>query len=168
MPRSISIWGDRKDPSTINSTTSVEFHLEDINQEFSSLFPQEWDYEMWDQETEFKWDKLDLETAERLAREVITLVARGRELIKHELYRAQNGKCNGCLYPNPIQYMQVDHIVPRAKGGKDAFGNMQLLCGNCNRKKGTDSMDMFLAKLSKEGIRRVPAQEGAQQVEIPF
>jgi hypothetical protein len=35
--------------------------------------------------------------------------------------------------------MTKDHIIPRARGGPDALGNMQTMCFRCNERKG-DSM----------------------------
>ena len=35
--------------------------------------------------------------------------------------------------------MEVDHIVPRAAGDTDDPSNLQLLCSDCNRRKGTKS-----------------------------
>ena len=37
-----------------------------------------------------------------------------------------------------------DHIVPRAKGGKNYLSNMQPMCMRCNEKKGTMSNEEFL------------------------
>jgi len=34
--------------------------------------------------------------------------------------------------------MTKDHIVPRAKGGKDTDSNYQTMCSPCNQKKGSD------------------------------
>ncbi len=31
--------------------------------------------------------------------------------------------------------MEADHVVPLTKGGTDDIGNIQPLCGACNRKK---------------------------------
>ena len=33
--------------------------------------------------------------------------------------------------------LEVDHIVPRIKGDQDVDENLQLLCGHCNRVKGS-------------------------------
>jgi hypothetical protein len=38
---------------------------------------------------------------------------------------------------------QIDHIVPKAKGGTDDDHNLQLLCWSCNAAKGTRSMEEF-------------------------
>jgi len=32
--------------------------------------------------------------------------------------------------------MTKDHIIPRARGGSDALGNMQTMCFRCNERKG--------------------------------
>ncbi len=39
-------------------------------------------------------------------------------------------------------FLTVDHILPRSKGGKDTKDNKQILCNECNTKKG-DSLDDF-------------------------
>jgi 5-methylcytosine-specific restriction endonuclease McrA len=31
--------------------------------------------------------------------------------------------------------MEIDHIIPKSKGGKAKLDNLQLLCRKCNRKK---------------------------------
>ena len=33
--------------------------------------------------------------------------------------------------------MEVDHVLPKAKGGTEQPGNLQLLCSGCNRSEGS-------------------------------
>lgn len=40
------------------------------------------------------------------------------------------GKCGSTVEPH------FDHIIPWSKGGTDTVGNLQILCGPCNRRKG--------------------------------
>lgn len=42
----------------------------------------------------------------------------------------------------------VDHIVPKAKGGTNAFDNLALACRRCNHAKGDRDLDDFLAELN--------------------
>jgi site-specific DNA-methyltransferase (adenine-specific) len=37
--------------------------------------------------------------------------------------------------------LEIDHIIPKAKGGGNYYENYQLLCGACNRKKGDRPME---------------------------
>ena len=37
--------------------------------------------------------------------------------------------------------LEIDHIVPIAKGGKSTYDNLQTLCHRCNKKKGTDTIE---------------------------
>ena len=67
--------------------------------------------------------------------------------IKHVLFGKQEGFCNGCKHPFPFVNFEVDHIVPRVKGGSDDDENLQLLCGYCNRVKGGGTMSELLARL---------------------
>ena len=47
--------------------------------------------------------------------------------VKDRLFIAQNGCCNGCLVQLEIHHFEVDHIVPKARGGGDYYENYQLL-----------------------------------------
>ena len=59
---------------------------------------------------------------------------------KRRLFGLQEGKCNGCNEMFPYQFMEVDHILPRSRGGTNAFKNLQILCSHCNRSKGSKTM----------------------------
>ncbi|MDR0926876.1 MAG: HNH endonuclease [Ignavibacteria bacterium] len=67
--------------------------------------------------------------------------------IKERLYKQQNGKCNGCGNEYLMKDMEIDHIIPKAKGGGDYYENYQLLCASCNRIKGTRPMDYLRMKI---------------------
>ena len=59
---------------------------------------------------------------------------------KEKLFGQQHGKCKGCNEIFPYQFMEVDHILPKSKGGTDEFENLQVLCSHCNRSKGSKTM----------------------------
>ena len=70
---------------------------------------------------------------------------------KHTLYGNQEGHCGGCRMFFKFRNLEVDHVVPRAKGGSDHIDNLQLLCGACNRAKGTATQAELIAKLRERG-----------------
>ena len=46
------------------------------------------------------------------------------------------GLCQVCARAGRItQTNEVDHIIPRAKGGADELGNLQSICGPCHERK---------------------------------
>ena len=51
------------------------------------------------------------------------------------LKRAHN-RCELCGVPGAEKHLQVDHIVPRSRGGVDELSNFQALCYTCNANKG--------------------------------
>lgn len=59
---------------------------------------------------------------------------------RHRLYGEQEGECVGCVTHFPFRVMDVDHILPRSRGGTDHPDNLQLLCSGCNRSKGNKTM----------------------------
>ena len=69
---------------------------------------------------------------------------------KPELYGKQAGNCAGCGVHFIDVNLTVDHIIPRSKGGNDHKSNLQLLCGNCNSRKGAKSMAELMVKLLNE------------------
>ncbi len=59
---------------------------------------------------------------------------------RHRLYGEQEGICIGCDTHFPFRVMDVDHILPKSRGGTDHLDNLQLLCSGCNRSKGGKTM----------------------------
>jgi hypothetical protein len=53
--------------------------------------------------------------------------------------------------------LQVEHIVPRARGGSDRVSNLCIACEKCNQKKGTKSIEEFLKK-KPELLKKIQAQ----------
>ncbi|MDR0926324.1 MAG: HNH endonuclease, partial [Ignavibacteria bacterium] len=71
---------------------------------------------------------------------------------KERLYKEQNGKCNGCDKDFSILNLEIDHIIPKAKGGGDYYENYQLLCGHCNKIKGSRPMEYLLEKIKRRAL----------------
>ena len=52
------------------------------------------------------------------------------------LLKRQNGKCAHCgLFFKDGDIFEVDHIIPKSKGGKDEYKNLQLLHRHCHDTK---------------------------------
>jgi RNA-directed DNA polymerase len=48
----------------------------------------------------------------------------------------QKGKCVWCgLHFRSDDLLEVDHVVAKSQGGKDEYGNHQLLHGHCHDSK---------------------------------
>ena len=69
---------------------------------------------------------------------------------RNALYGEQEGHCAGCGDHFEIRHFHVDHIVAETKGGTDHKDNLQLLCGNCNSRKGNGEMSALVAKLIED------------------
>jgi len=67
--------------------------------------------------------------------------------VKEQLYKAQEGKCHACGEDFKIWNLEIDHIIPKAKGGGDYYENYQLLCGSCNKIKGDRPMEYLRLKI---------------------
>ena len=64
----------------------------------------------------------------------------------------QEGRCNGCRTEFPFRMFEVDHLIPRSRGGVDHIDNLQLLCAHCNRTKGDRGQEFLIARLQETGI----------------
>jgi ATP adenylyltransferase len=54
-------------------------------------------------------------------------------------------RCAICGATHKDRLLDVDHIIPRSKGGPSTFENLQVLCSKCNRSKGNRSQRDFRA-----------------------
>jgi 5-methylcytosine-specific restriction endonuclease McrA len=66
-----------------------------------------------------------------------------------------------CTYCQKKEFpLQVEHMVPRAKGGTNRISNLCLACEKCNRAKGTQDIQEFLSK-KPEVLKSIMAQAKA-------
>ena len=62
--------------------------------------------------------------------------------LAYEVLKRAKFRCELCGVPADEKSLQVDHIVPRSKGGLDDIINLQALCYTCNaRKRDKDDTD---------------------------
>ncbi len=84
---------------------------------------------------------------------------------KAKLLKKQKGKCNHCgLYFKDSDLMEIDHIIPKSKGGKKEYKNLQLLHRHCHDDKTTRDGSLNRA-YDKGSISEEPdAPKGARPV----
>lgn len=56
--------------------------------------------------------------------------------MKNTAYERQGGICPICGGKHDIKDMEAEHITPWVEGGKTTSDNCQMLCRECNRRKG--------------------------------
>ena len=64
--------------------------------------------------------------------------------VREYLLEKWGRKCTYCSKENVP--LQLEHIVPKARNGSNRLSNLCLACEKCNQKKGTKSIEEFLAK----------------------
>src|SRR5258708_18625075 len=52
--------------------------------------------------------------------------------LRYQVLKRDGGKCLLCVPLAKDKPMQVDHIIPRSKGGLNSLENLQTLCFECN------------------------------------
>ena len=52
-----------------------------------------------------------------------------------------------------MEPLTVDHVIPRAKGGRDSETNFQVMCQFCNVLKGDEIISMEELRNKVENIR---------------
>lgn len=79
-----------------------------------------------------------------------------REL-RGRLIIADGMKCQGCGWvPHHEEYLEVDHRIPKASGGRDDLRNRVLLCAPCN---GVKSNRLTLAELRRRRLNEDRMQD---------
>jgi 5-methylcytosine-specific restriction endonuclease McrA len=60
---------------------------------------------------------------------------------------------NMCLYCGSRDSLTLDHVVPKAKGGRDTWINLATACQKCNAKKGNLSLEEAEMELRHKPFR---------------
>ena len=68
-------------------------------------------------------------------------------IYKSDLLRDEGKICQGCGSMKNDAELDIDHIIPKARGGSDERGNLQLLCRECNIQKGKGHMTERTAQI---------------------
>ncbi|MFE2245260.1 HNH endonuclease [Streptomyces lavendulae] len=71
-------------------------------------------------------------------------IARGNNAaarLRKSVRKAVSGTCARCLRVCLPSGVDIDHIVPLARGGEDTDGNVQILCKLCHKIKTNEDFD---------------------------
>ena len=69
--------------------------------------------------------------------------------IRFEVFKRDGFVCAYCGKSPPTVTLEVDHIEPRSKGGKDDLNNLITACFDCNRGKRNIPLDKAPGQLSE-------------------
>lgn len=83
--------------------------------------------------------------------------------VKEYLLEKHNRTCAYCGGVSGDPVLEVEHIVPRSKGGTNSIKNLTISCKCCNQHKNADSLEDWVNRLGKSkldtarkaGIKRV-------------
>ncbi len=82
--------------------------------------------------------------------------------LRFETFKRDEFKCQYCGRTPPRVVLEVDHIVPLARGGDSSPENLITSCQDCNRGKGARPLDQVPAPLKDQMQDK---QERQEQVE---
>lgn len=70
--------------------------------------------------------------------DAICRVERGKvsNKMRFAIYKRDGYMCRKCGISGRYAPLEIDHIIPIAKGGKSTYNNLQTLCHKCNAEKG--------------------------------
>lgn len=60
--------------------------------------------------------------------------------VRRYVYERDKYQCQSCGKSDRETQLNVDHIIPLAKGGSNDISNLQTLCEQCNQQK-KDNLD---------------------------
>jgi 5-methylcytosine-specific restriction endonuclease McrA len=81
------------------------------------------------------------------------LPAQTVKLNRRNLFARDRNQCQYCGRHFPTNDLSIDHVLPRAQGGKDTWENLVCACIRCNARKGGRTPDQASMKLVRAPIR---------------
>ncbi len=74
--------------------------------------------------------------------------------LKRRLMRRQRNTCVYCGHRRIATSMEIDHIIPVVRGGSNDENNLQVICRECNRRKGLQTDEEFRSRYARLVPRR--------------
>ncbi|HEA21469.1 MAG TPA: HNH endonuclease [Pricia antarctica] len=71
-----------------------------------------------------------------------------KKLIRFEIFKRDNFTCRYCGKNPPNIILEIDHLIPKSKGGSDDINNLLTSCFDCNRGKKDIPLDVLPASVS--------------------
>lgn len=65
----------------------------------------------------------------------------GSKKIRFDVFKRDNFTCQYCGRTPPAVVLELDHVIPKGKGGPDTIDNYITACFDCNRGKGKHTLD---------------------------
>ncbi|GAA1645919.1 hypothetical protein GCM10009700_35390 [Brevibacterium sanguinis] len=90
--------------------------------------------------------------AQRLKRDSLKKAAECRTVTADDLKRITNRQRGKCYYCQAEADLVFDHIVPLAKGGRHAIGNLVGACDHCNSQKSAMLLVEWRRFLFRRGV----------------
>ena len=72
---------------------------------------------------------------------------------RHNIYMRDGNTCQYCGEELPRTDLNLDHVVPRAQGGRTTWENVVCCCVDCNLSKGARTPEQAGLKLLKAPVR---------------
>lgn len=72
---------------------------------------------------------------------------------RHNIYARDDNRCQYCTRQLPRTELNLDHVIPRARGGRTTWENVVCCCVPCNLKKGCRLPEEAGMRLLKTPVR---------------
>lgn len=77
----------------------------------------------------------------------------GVRLTRRNLLLRDGHRCQYCGDEPGIRELNVDHVLPRARGGRDAWDNLVISCRDCNLRKGKRTPEEAGMRLARSPVK---------------
>ena len=87
---------------------------------------------------------------------------------RRNIYEHYKHKCSYCGHKFPTSNLNLDHVIPRSKGGKTTWDNIVLSCIPCNMVKGSRTLAEAKMRLLVKPGRPEPRGHINTLLRLPF
>lgn len=88
--------------------------------------------------------------------------------VRYEVLRRSGFRCSYCGIGAPDAFLQIDHIVPVARGGTNDPANLTAACQRCNIGKGVGSAEPGGVKFEIAPVYTPPRGRGPAIADFQF